>query len=1232
MGTGGADALEFRVLGTFEVVSDGRVVPIGSPKQRALMAMLVLHLNRVVSLDSIVDELWGMRPLASPSASVQSLVSRLRHSLSDACPEGGKCLVGREPGYVLEANRLQVDSHRFETLAATGWESLDRGDASGAAETLQEALGVWRGPALADLADRRFARLEAARLEEARLGAVEELVEAELAVGRPERALARLETHVAENPLRERAWGQLMVTLYRLGRQADALRAYQEVRRVLRDDLGLEPTPWLRGLEEQILHQRPELDGLPQRMPGRVAEVEGAPSRPAGDTVVFLFTDIEASTRRWEGDHDAMSEDLARHDRLLREAVEEGRGRVFSHTGDGLCAAFPTAQGALAAAVAGQRGLLGEDWASAAPLRVRMAIHAGAAEWRDGNYVGPTLNRTARLLSLGHGGQVLCSQVAADLVRDQLPPDVSLVPLGEQQLADLTRPERVFQVRHHGLPSAFPPLRAPRSRRHNLPGTLTSFVGRTRELEEVRGLLRSARLVTLTGVGGVGKTRLALEAVAGLLDDFPDGVWLVELGPVSEPGLVAPTVMAALGLSSGAAATAGSVTDRLCEYLEERRVLLLFDNCEHLVDGTAELVHELLSRCPRVSIAATSRELFGLPGEVAWRVPPLSVPTGVVAGVSDLAGSDAVTLFYERARSAQAGFDLSAANAAPVGQICRRLDGIPLALELAAARIRVLGAHQIAERLDDRFRLLKGGARSSVPRHQTLRATVDWSHDLLPVPERIALRRLAVFPGSFDLEAAEAVVGDEGPAAGGGFEVLDLVSRLVDKSLVGVEGGSIEVRYRLLETVREYAGEKLVEAGETQSSQRRHRDFFLALAERYPFNEFLNHTAGALQAADANHDSFRSALEWSLDRGEHDLALRLADFLWPYWLFTRPEEGADWVSKTLAASSNEVTAVRADALIGQALILQLLGGTDLGQIERLLEDARVMADRTHSVSRVHLVEYFLGDLALIRGDPKAAGGLLNSAVQGFETAHLTIGSAWCHHSLGWLALAAGDLADAEAHFNQTAELVREAEWDKGRRPSDADAHPESDVAVHCREDERQATGGEARIRIHALAGLAVVAAVAGDPARARSLAKDAVTSARLLPFRPALVMALVRAAEVAALNGDPMRDALGELLSVLCDLGPSSWAADAIEMAALLHEEDGRKVVAARLLGASRELRKASGGPIEGNATLADRLRACRDRLQQDLGPEALTQHEAAGATMSVRDILALALERLHVP
>jgi DNA-binding SARP family transcriptional activator len=400
---------------------------VGSPKQRALLAMLVVHLNRVVPLDAIIEELWGERLPASASASVQSLVSRLRRSLSDLWPEAGSRLRGREPGYVLEGDPAQVDANRFEELLARGREAVERGEPEAATDALERALALWRGPALADLADRRFARLEASRLEEARLAAVEELAEAELALGHPAQGLARLEPHVAEHPLRERAWGQIMVALYRLGRQADALSAYRRIRKILREELGLEPTPSLRQLEQQILLQRPELEGSRPPEPVRPAGQATRPSgttRP-GDTVVFLFTDIEASSHRWEGDEEAMAEDLARHDEIVLGAVEEAQGRVFANTGDGLCAAFPTASAALTAALGVQRALLEEEWRSPIPLRVRMAIHAGAAEPRGGNYVGPTLNRTARLLSLGWGGQVLCSQAAADLARDHLPVGVA---------------------------------------------------------------------------------------------------------------------------------------------------------------------------------------------------------------------------------------------------------------------------------------------------------------------------------------------------------------------------------------------------------------------------------------------------------------------------------------------------------------------------------------------------------------------------------------------------------------------------------------------------------------------------------------------------------------------------------------------------------------------------------------------------------------------------------------
>ncbi|HEV3364577.1 MAG TPA: BTAD domain-containing putative transcriptional regulator, partial [Acidimicrobiia bacterium] len=453
-----------RLLGVFEVAAGGRVLEIGSPKQRRLLALLAVNLNRPVPLDVIVDVLWPDGPPASAHSTLQSLVSRLRMELG---AEGTRLRL-REAGYVLEADPGQVDARRFEDRASQGRDAAARGDPERAAELFGEALGLWRGPALADLADTDPFRPEAVRLEEARLGVVEDLAEAELALGRPAPALARLEPHVEANPLRERAWGQRMVALYRLGRQADALRAYQGLRRLLGEELGLEPTPALRQLEQQILVQSPELDPLPPQAPA---------AREAAETEAFLFTDIEASTRRWEGDQDAMARDLGRHDLLLSQAVESAGGHVFSHTGDGLCAAFPTASAALSAALAGQQALLAAEWAGTAPLRVRMAVHAGAAERGGGTYLGPTLNRTARLLALASGGQVLCSQAGAELARDRLPRGVTLLDLGEHRLADLSRPERVYQLLHPDLPASFPPLRSPETRRHNLPLSLSSFVG-----------------------------------------------------------------------------------------------------------------------------------------------------------------------------------------------------------------------------------------------------------------------------------------------------------------------------------------------------------------------------------------------------------------------------------------------------------------------------------------------------------------------------------------------------------------------------------------------------------------------------------------------------------------------------------------------------------------------------------------------------------------------------------
>ena len=626
--------------------------------------------------------------------------------------------------------------------------------------------------------------------------------------------------------------------------------------------------------------------------------------------LTFLFTDIEASTRAWEYQPAVMSLALARHDELLQMAVKSAGGTVFKHTGDGVCAAFPTASTGVAAALAAQQALLAEEWSEDRPLRVRMALHSGAVERRDADFFGPPLNRTARLLSTAHGGQVILSLVTAELVREALPDGVDLLDLGEHRLADLSRPERVFQLTHSDLPAAFPALRSLSTRRHNLPVAASSFIGREQELVAVRDLVRSSRLVTLLGVGGVGKTRLVLQVAARLLEDHPDGVFVVDLAPLTDPELVAAQVGRAIGMvESQARRDAAAMVDGLCDHLRERSMLLVLDNCEHLIDAVARLADAMLAQCPDIAVLATSREPLAIGGEILWRVPPLAMPTADTEAARALPGGDAVSLFCERARAVDAGFTLTTDNALAVARICRRLDGIPLAMELAAARIGVLSPDQVADRLDDSFRVLSVGPRTAAARHQTLRATMDWSYELLLPVEQVLLQRLSVFAGSFDLETVEGVTRDEHliPAE----EVLDLLARLVDKSLVSVHGHGREARYHLLETVRQYAGEKLVEAGAEEEARRRHRDYYLAMAGRHlgegdQFNEAL-----WLIRFDLFYDNLRAALDWSKTNNDAEACVVLVHMLATYWTMGGYYvEGRAWLEQALALAPPKASRAR----------------------------------------------------------------------------------------------------------------------------------------------------------------------------------------------------------------------------------------------------------------------------------------------------------------------------------
>ena len=608
---------------------------------------------------------------------------------------------------------------------------------------------------------------------------------------------------------------------------------------------------------------------------------------PTG-TVTFLFTDIEGSTRLWESAPDAMRGALARHDELLKATMEAHGGYLFATGGDGFATAFARAGDAVGAAVASQARLAAEGWPEGASIRVRMGLHTGEVEERGGDYFGPAVNRAARIMAAGHGGQVLASATTAALVGTQ-----GLTDLGEHSLPGLDSPEHLYQV---GT-DTFPPLRSLGAVPSNLPAERSAFVGRERELALVAGLVRSSRLVTLTGVGGVGKTRLAVRTADGLAGEFPGGVWLVELAPLSDPRLVASAVAAALGVSVAGGLDA---SEAVCRFLTQRRALIVLDNCEHVIEDAAALVDRLLAAAPRTRVLATSREAMDLDGESAWRVPSLSID------------SDAMALFTERASEALPGFTL----ADPVVHdaalaVCRRLDGIPLAIELAAARARVLSVDQISVHLDERFRLLTRGGRTAGARHQTLQGTIDWSYELLEPAERAVFDALGVFAGEFDLPSVAAVAElDE-------FAALDLVEQLVAKSMV--EADPWRNRYRLLETLRQYAWDRLVASGHLVDARDAHAAFYSALAgEQGRRMGEGGHQLEALDRLEADYDNLRAALAWLIEQGRAEEASRLVRRLSALFNIRHPSEGYGWFQQVVRRAEELPVTQRARLLADTA--------------------------------------------------------------------------------------------------------------------------------------------------------------------------------------------------------------------------------------------------------------------------------------------------------------------------
>ena len=735
-----------------------------------------------------------------------------------------------------------------------------------------------------------------------------------------------------------------------------------------------------------------------------------------GPITTFLFTDIEGSTRLWEEEPLRMREALARHDALARGAVEEHGGRVVKMTGDGVHAAFDDPLAGVRCALALQQALADPAATAGIALRVRCGLHAGVHEARDGDFYGSAVNRAARIMSSAHGGQVLFSGAVAALVADRLDAPGSLRDLGTVRLRDLSTPERLFQLVHPALRADFPALRSLESTPNNLPQELTSFVGREREVAGVRALLERCRLTTITGMGGLGKTRLAAHVAAEMQDGFPDGVWLVELADLADARLVPQAVARVLAVKEERARPMPEV---IAAHVATRALLIVLDNCEHVLEECSSLAQRLLRAGARVRILATSREPLRVQGESVYVLPALEVPNLRAPFVpSFLMQNAAARLFVERARAARADFALTGENAAEIAAICHRLDGIPLALELAAARVRSLTPAALADRLQDRFRMLKGGDRTAAARQQTLRALIDWSYELLTEPERALLMQLAVFAGGWTLQAAETVCecGEED-------DVLDLLERLVEKSLV-IHDASAD-RYRMLETVRQYAQERLVESGAEPAVRGRHAAHFCARAADAEPGLIGPETARWLEVLDAERENILAVLARGGEASAAIVRLQLAVHLKRYWLHRGLLRLGLQVTVDALEDCTDAPAAHRNAALFAAGQLEYLVGHH-AQARRYLEESLALTRATGDENSTAAVLQSLGMAAQGEGDLATARRHLEEAVRCAQAGRNPRRIAAAMNALGQLELEASNLEKAEPLLQAVASTSRDA--------------------------------------------------------------------------------------------------------------------------------------------------------------------------------------------------------------